>query len=92
MTEIKNPETTVGVVSNSPTAADFNIYERAFDRELERIKQSTSRKRTGGHDITRQRLSETEPQASGWYGETASGRGFAELVAKAMKDAKKEPH
>jgi len=41
-----------GVVSDSPTAAEFNIYDRAFDAEIERIKRSSSRrgsrKGTGG--------------------------------------------
>jgi len=32
------------VVSDSPTTADFNIYERAFSEEVDRIKRSTSRK------------------------------------------------
>ncbi|KAK3940487.1 Pkinase-domain-containing protein [Diplogelasinospora grovesii] len=32
------------IVSDSPTAVDFNIYDRAFEDELERIKRSSSRK------------------------------------------------
>ncbi|KAM7213364.1 Calcium/calmodulin-dependent protein kinase [Rhypophila decipiens] len=32
-------------VSDSPSAAEFNIYDRAFDAEVERIKRSTSRKK-----------------------------------------------
>ncbi len=36
------------IVSDSPTAVDFNIYERAFDAEVERIKRSSSRKRGSG--------------------------------------------
>lgn len=34
-------------VSDSPTAVEFNIYDRAFDAEIERIKRSTSRKASG---------------------------------------------
>ena len=34
----------VVVVSDSPTAVDFNVYDAAFDAEIERIKRSTSRK------------------------------------------------
>lgn len=34
-------------VSDSPSAVDFNIYDRAFDAEVERIKRSTSRKGSG---------------------------------------------
>lgn len=40
------------IVSDSPTAAEFSIYDRAFDAEIERIKRTTSRrgsrKGTGG--------------------------------------------
>ncbi|KAK3357664.1 kinase-like domain-containing protein [Lasiosphaeria hispida] len=36
------------VVSDSPTAVDFNIYERAFEAEVDRIKRSTSRRRGPG--------------------------------------------
>lgn len=35
------------VVSDSPSVVDFNIYDRAFEAELERIRRSSSRK--GGH-------------------------------------------
>lgn len=45
-------EVPAGLVSDSPTAAEFNIYDRAFDAEIERIKRSSSRrgsrKGTGG--------------------------------------------
>ncbi|KAL2181301.1 kinase-like domain-containing protein [Thermothelomyces heterothallicus CBS 202.75] len=34
------------VVSDSPTVVDFNVYDRAFEAEVERIKRSSSR-RTG---------------------------------------------
>ncbi|KAL2145112.1 hypothetical protein VTI28DRAFT_7862 [Corynascus sepedonium] len=36
------------VISDSPTAVDFNVYDRAFEAEVERIKRSTSR-RGGGY-------------------------------------------
>ncbi|KAG7290917.1 hypothetical protein NEMBOFW57_000922 [Staphylotrichum longicolle] len=32
------------IVSDSPTVVDFNVYDRAFTEEVERIKRSTSRK------------------------------------------------
>ncbi len=32
------------MVSDSPTAVDFNVYDAAFDAEIERIKRSSSRK------------------------------------------------
>ena len=35
------------VVSDSPTAVDFNVYDRAFEAEVERIKRSTSRRGAG---------------------------------------------
>ncbi|KAK3333663.1 kinase-like domain-containing protein [Cercophora scortea] len=34
----------VDVVSDSPTAVDFDVYDRAFNAEVDRIKRSTSRK------------------------------------------------
>ncbi|KAK0630703.1 kinase-like domain-containing protein [Bombardia bombarda] len=34
-------------VSDSPTAVDFNIYDRAFDDEVERIKRSSSTRKSG---------------------------------------------
>ncbi|KAK3375482.1 kinase-like domain-containing protein [Podospora didyma] len=37
------------MVSDSPTAVDFNIYDRAFEAEVDRIKRSTSR-RGGGNN------------------------------------------
>ncbi|SPQ22792.1 a62bff01-bc79-412d-9548-1b24fbeca487 [Thermothielavioides terrestris] len=35
------------IVSDSPTAVDFDVYERAFDAELERIRRSSSRRGAG---------------------------------------------
>lgn len=35
------------VVSESPTAVDFNVYDRAFEAEVEVIKRSTSRRKRG---------------------------------------------
>ncbi|KAK4123193.1 kinase-like protein [Parathielavia appendiculata] len=35
------------IVSDSPTAVDFSVYDRAFEAEVERIKRSTSRRRPG---------------------------------------------
>jgi [calcium/calmodulin-dependent protein kinase] kinase len=32
------------IVSDSPTAVDFNVYDRAFEAEVDRIKRSSSRK------------------------------------------------
>lgn len=39
-----NDSDTVVVVSESPTAVDFNVYDRAFEDEVEKIKRSTSRR------------------------------------------------
>ncbi|KAL2263674.1 hypothetical protein VTK26DRAFT_5705 [Humicola hyalothermophila] len=38
------PSPAANVVSDSPTMVDFNIYDRAFEAEMERIKRSGSRK------------------------------------------------
>jgi [calcium/calmodulin-dependent protein kinase] kinase len=35
------------VVSDSPTAVSFNVYDRAFEAEVDKIKRSTSRKGKG---------------------------------------------
>lgn len=48
-----------GIVSDSPTAVDFDVYDRAFEAEVEKIKRSTSRRgsrRRGSGDmyVTRQ--------------------------------------
>ncbi|KAK4169257.1 putative calcium/calmodulin-dependent protein kinase [Cladorrhinum sp. PSN259] len=51
-----HPENEEHIVADSPTAVDFNIYDRAFDAEIDRIKRSSSRKGgnsrkgTGGKD------------------------------------------
>ncbi|KAH6636166.1 kinase-like domain-containing protein [Chaetomium tenue] len=36
------------IVSDSPTVVDFNVYDRAFEEEIERIRRSTSRRGVGG--------------------------------------------
>jgi [calcium/calmodulin-dependent protein kinase] kinase len=36
------------IVSDSPTVVDFNVYDRAFEAEVERIKRSTSRRGAAG--------------------------------------------
>lgn len=36
------------VVSDSPTMVDFNVYDRAFEAEVERIKRSSSRRAGAG--------------------------------------------
>jgi [calcium/calmodulin-dependent protein kinase] kinase len=36
------------VVSDSPTAVDFSVYDRAFEEEVARIRRSTSRRGPGG--------------------------------------------
>jgi [calcium/calmodulin-dependent protein kinase] kinase len=40
-------EDSSNVVSESPTAVDFNVYDRAFEAEVELIKRSTSRRKQG---------------------------------------------
>jgi [calcium/calmodulin-dependent protein kinase] kinase len=36
------------IVSDSPTVVDFNVYDRAFEDEIERIRRSTSRRGAAG--------------------------------------------
>ncbi|KAL1835894.1 hypothetical protein VTJ49DRAFT_5906 [Mycothermus thermophilus] len=38
------------IVSDSPTAVDFNVYEMAYDAEVERIKRTSSRRAVGRGD------------------------------------------
>jgi calcium/calmodulin-dependent protein kinase kinase 2 len=100
------------IVSDSPTAVDFNIYDQAFSDEVDRIKRSTSRKGSKGSKVYHNRLNErshhadaalTEgpPLQAGDLDGDATPRSlasalasqqkpsrFADLVAKAMMDAK----
>ncbi len=52
MDEFSSPKTetpsVTDIVSDSPTAVDFNVYDRAFEAEIERIKRSTSRRKATG--------------------------------------------
>ncbi|KAK3295571.1 kinase-like domain-containing protein [Chaetomium fimeti] len=41
------PPQPADVVSDSPTVVDFNVYDRAFEAEIERIRRSTSRRGVG---------------------------------------------
>ncbi|KAH8895063.1 CMKK2 protein [Thozetella sp. PMI_491] len=41
-------EPVADIVSDSPTAVDFNVYDRAFEAEVERIKRSSSRRKGTG--------------------------------------------
>jgi [calcium/calmodulin-dependent protein kinase] kinase len=67
------------VVSDSPTAADFNIYDRAFREEVDRIKRSTSRKgsRSSGK-VYPTRLTERDHNSSG--SNTASEATIANIL------------
>lgn len=52
-------EPRAGIVSDSPTAVDFDVYDRAFEAEVEKIKRSSSRRGgarrgAGGMYLTRQ--------------------------------------
>ncbi|KAL2270376.1 hypothetical protein VTJ83DRAFT_2560 [Remersonia thermophila] len=59
------------VVSDSPTAVDFNVYSMAYEAELERIKRTSSRRAVGRGD----RGGRSENGGSG--GEEVRGRGEA---------------
>ncbi|OIW33417.1 Pkinase-domain-containing protein [Coniochaeta ligniaria NRRL 30616] len=43
---------TADVLSDSPTAVHFNVYDRAFEEEVDKIKRSTSRKGRQGTGTT----------------------------------------
>jgi [calcium/calmodulin-dependent protein kinase] kinase len=43
---------TAEVLSDSPTAVHFNVYDRAFEEEVDKIKRSTSRKGRQGTGTT----------------------------------------
>ncbi|KAK0732749.1 kinase-like domain-containing protein [Apiosordaria backusii] len=82
-----------GIVADSPTAADFNIYDRAFDLEVERIKRSSSvknREREAKIYHTRFNDPEEKKKGEGLWGlfskrqeEVRAGR-FADLVQAAV--------
>jgi len=64
------------VVSDSPTAVDFNIYDRAFREEVDRIKRSTSRKGSrGGGRVYHTKLNEKGSSSSGGSDETVVNSG-----------------
>jgi calcium/calmodulin-dependent protein kinase kinase 2 len=91
-----------GIVADSPTAVDFNVYDRAFEAEVDRIKRSSSkRKPTGNMFLTRhvkQKDQFKEDKAivneSNKIGDDAKkdekeegkGRNLASVVAMAAKD------
>jgi len=52
------------IVSDSPTAVDFNIYDQAFSDEVDRIKRSTSRKGSKGSKVYHNRLNERSHHAN----------------------------
>ncbi|KAH6624315.1 kinase-like domain-containing protein [Chaetomium sp. MPI-SDFR-AT-0129] len=49
------------VVSDSPTVVDFNVYDRAFEAEVERIKRSTSRRGRGGRGFPQRGAASSVP-------------------------------
>ena len=52
------------IVSDSPTAVDFNVYDRAFEAEVDRIKQSNSRRKGTGPLYHTKHLHEKEQYQS----------------------------
>ena len=52
------------VVSDSPTAVDFNVYDRAFEAEVDRIKQYSSRRKDTGPLYHTKHLREKEQYQS----------------------------
>ncbi len=51
-------------VSDSPTAVDFNVYDRAFEAEVDRIKQSNTRRKDTGPLYHTKHLHEKEQYQS----------------------------
>jgi len=104
MDDFGTQPTPADTVSESPTAVDFNIYDLAFRDEVDRIKRSSSLKkgsRNGTMYLTK--LNEQSHQSFGSTGSEsdvtpmssastvpsqARGGRFADLVAKAMLEAK----
>ena len=84
----------VVVVSDSPTAVDFNVYDAAFDAEIERIKRSTSRRGAGprgrgggaGGPIYQTRFRERREGGGGGGagGGAVQGGGFARVGGGAV--------
>lgn len=82
------------VVSDSPTAVDFDVYDRAFEAEVDRIRRSGSRrKRTGTMYLTRH-VGEKEAYRrdenmveGGTHGEHASAGNLNELVKRRFANA-----
>ncbi|CAK7232065.1 hypothetical protein SBRCBS47491_008141 [Sporothrix bragantina] len=91
-------EEPVGIVSESPTAVEFDIYDRAFQSEVERIRSQGSNptvyltkvlERKGGTTTLQNRLL---AKPAGTPDSTASDAGappaMADIVARIMKEAK----
>ena len=91
-------EESMGVVSESPTAAEFDVYDRAFQSEIERIRGQGSKstvyltkvlERKGGSSILQNRLL---AKPSSTPGSTTSDTGgplaMADVVARIMKGSK----
>ncbi|KAK4239972.1 kinase-like domain-containing protein [Achaetomium macrosporum] len=92
------------IVSDSPTVVEFNVYDRAFEAEVERIKRSTSRRAGGGRGkaagpgpIYQTRFCGGGGGGGGGYStvnaavggeQRAGGMRFADLVAQAMAGAR----
>ncbi|KAK4196698.1 putative calcium/calmodulin-dependent protein kinase [Triangularia verruculosa] len=86
----------LGIVADSPTTADFSIYDRAFDAEVERIKRSGSLNRKGGQPgepkIYHTRFNDPEEKGGLWgdlvnkgaQGGRETTSKFAELVEVAV--------
>lgn len=93
----------LGVVADSPTAVDFDVYDRAYEEEVERIKQSGGRPSVfmTWHLGDKERL-RSEEAVDVVEGEARRGTSrdrakelfkkgrFADLVAQTIKDTKEK--
>lgn len=58
----------LGIVVDSLMVVDFNIYDRVFDKEVERIKGMKSRDGDGGMMIYYMRFNDFEEKKEGFWG------------------------
>ncbi|CAK7201270.1 hypothetical protein SEUCBS139899_003973 [Sporothrix eucalyptigena] len=87
-----------GIVSESPTAVEFDVYDRAFQSEVERIRSQGSNptvyltkvlERKAGNTTIQHRLLARPPSTPGSTTSEAGGSpAMADIVARIMKESK----
>ncbi|KAK4227918.1 kinase-like domain-containing protein [Podospora fimiseda] len=79
------------IVADSPTAVDFNIYDRAFDAEIDRIKRSSSRKgssRKGTDEATMLYRTRLNRESHGIEDGDAGSGGLWSLFAHRQRESR----